>query len=62
MPIEGVIQPVEIKVDERIRLRKYDYNIGSRKCFKSVGFREYKKTDSGKRFVLEVYNYEWNNP
>lgn len=33
MPIEGVIQPVEIKVDERIRLRKYDYNIGSRKCF-----------------------------
>ena len=31
----------------------YGYNIGSRKCFESQGFREYEKTENGSRFVIE---------
>ena len=32
----------------------YDYNIASRKCFESAGFRAYEKTEKGNRFVLEI--------
>ena len=32
----------------------YDYNIASRKCFESVGFREYEKTEKGNRYVLDL--------
>ena len=31
----------------------YDWNIASRRCFESLGFREYKKTDKGASFRLE---------
>lgn len=30
----------------------YDYNVGSRKCFESVGFRVCEKTEKGNRFQL----------
>lgn len=33
----------------------YEYNIASRKCFESVGFREFEKTEKGNRFVLPLY-------
>ena len=32
----------------------YDFNIGSQKCFESVGFRSYEKTEKGSRYVLEL--------
>ncbi len=32
----------------------YEYNIGSRKCFESVGFRAYEKTEDGNRFMLTL--------
>ena len=32
----------------------YDYNIASRKCFESVGYREYEKTEKGNRYVLDL--------
>lgn len=32
----------------------YDYNIASRKCFESLGFRAYEKTEKGSRFELEL--------
>lgn len=32
----------------------YDFNIGSQKCFESVGFRSYEKTEKGSRYVLEI--------
>ena len=32
----------------------YDFNIGSQKCFESVGFRGYEKTEKGSRYVLEL--------
>lgn len=40
---------------DRLFVREiYEYNIGSRKCFESVGFRAYEKTEKGNRFVLEL--------
>ena len=30
----------------------YEYNTGSRKCFESLGFRAYEKTEKGWRFAL----------
>ena len=30
----------------------YDFNIGSQKCFESLGFRAYEKTDKGSRYLL----------
>ncbi len=32
----------------------YDWNESSRKCFESVGFRSYEKTEKGSRYVLEL--------
>lgn len=32
----------------------YFHNTGSRKCFESVGFRAYEKTEKGNRFVIEL--------
>lgn len=32
----------------------YDFNIGSQKCFESVGFRSYEKTEKGSRYVLNL--------
>lgn len=32
----------------------YDYNAGSRKCFESLGFRAYEKTEKGSRYVLAL--------
>ncbi len=32
----------------------YDYNIGSRKCFESLGFRACEKTARGSRFYLNL--------
>lgn len=32
----------------------YDFNIGSQKCFESVGFRSYEKTEQGSRYVLNL--------
>ena len=32
----------------------YEYNIGSRKCFESVGFRACEKTEDGNRFVIDL--------
>ena len=32
----------------------YDYNAGSRKCFESMGFEAYEKTEKGDRFVLDI--------
>ena len=32
----------------------YDFNIGSQKCFESVGFRSYEKTEKGSRYVLKL--------
>lgn len=32
----------------------YDFNIKSQKCFESVGFKPYEKTDKGSRYVLEL--------
>lgn len=32
----------------------YDFNIASQKCFESVGFRRYEKTEKGYRYVLEL--------
>ena len=32
----------------------YDFNIGSQKCFESVGFQSYEKTEKGSRYVLEL--------
>ena len=34
----------------------YEYNIASRKCFESVGFSAYEKTERGNRFVLPIEN------
>ena len=31
----------------------YDFNIGSQKCFKNVGFKKYEKTEKGARYVLK---------
>lgn len=30
----------------------YEYNVSSRKCFESMGFRSYEKTEDGSRYVL----------
>ena len=30
----------------------YEYNVFSRKCFESIGFRAYEKTENGSRYVL----------
>lgn len=32
----------------------YDFNTGSRRCFESVGFSPYEKTERGARYVLEL--------
>ena len=32
----------------------YDFNTGSQKCFESVGFRSYEKTEKGSRYVLDL--------
>ena len=32
----------------------YDWNEGSRRCFESVGFRSYEKTEKGSRYILEL--------
>ncbi len=32
----------------------YDFNIASRKCFESLGFQVYEKTDKGNRLVIEL--------
>lgn len=32
----------------------YEYNVGSRKCFESVGFRVCEKTENGNRFILKL--------
>ena len=32
----------------------YEYNVGSRKCFESLGFRAYEKTEKGNRFLLNL--------
>lgn len=32
----------------------YDFNTGSRRCFESVGFVPYEKTERGARYVLEL--------
>ena len=32
----------------------YDWNIASRKCFESLGFRAYEKTEKGSRFLLTL--------
>ena len=32
----------------------YDFNVGSQRCFESVGFRSYEKTERGSRYVLEL--------
>lgn len=32
----------------------YDFNIGSQKCFESVGFHSYEKSEKGSRYVLEL--------
>ena len=32
----------------------YDFNICSQKCFESVGFRSYEKTEKGSRYVLNL--------
>ena len=32
----------------------YDWNLPSRRCFESQGFREYEKTKKGARFILEL--------
>lgn len=40
---------------DRLYVREiYDYNIGSRKCFESAGFKVYNTTEKGSRFVLEL--------
>ena len=31
----------------------YDFNIASQKCFESVGFRKYEKTEKGARYVMK---------
>ena len=33
----------------------YEFNIASRKCFESMGFVAYEKTEKGNRFVLKVF-------
>lgn len=32
----------------------YDFNIGSQKCFESVGFTAYEKTEKGSRYELTI--------
>lgn len=32
----------------------YEYNIGSRRCFESVGFEAYEKTEKGSRYRLRI--------
>jgi len=32
----------------------YEYNIGSRKCFESLGFRACEKTEKGSRYQLKI--------
>ena len=32
----------------------YGYNVGSRRCFESLGFRACEKTEKGNRFMLEL--------
>ena len=32
----------------------YDHNIGSRKCFESLGFLAWEKTEKGNRFILKL--------
>ena len=32
----------------------YDFNIGSKRCFESVGFAPYEKTEKGARYVLKL--------
>ena len=40
---------------ETLRVNEiYEYNIGSRKCFESLGFRVYEKTEKGSRYQLTV--------
>ncbi len=35
----------------------YHYNIASRRCFESVGFRAYEETEKGVSFVLELCSH-----
>ena len=40
---------------DRLRVGEiYDYNVGSRRCFESLGFRAYEKTEKGWRFELNL--------
>lgn len=32
----------------------YSYNDGSKRCFESVGFKEYEKTEKGARYVIDL--------
>ena len=32
----------------------YEFNVASRKCFESLGFNAYEKTEKGNRFVLNL--------
>ena len=33
----------------------YEFNIASRKCFESMGFVAYEKTEKGNKFVLNTF-------
>lgn len=39
----------------------YDYNIASRKCFESVGFEAYEKTDTGHQYRLSLSSKDKEN-
>jgi len=32
----------------------YGFNVASRRCFESVGFNEYEKTEKGSRFIIKL--------
>lgn len=44
----------ELDLDALYVKEIYDYNIGSRKCFESVGFTAYEKTEKGSRYMLNL--------
>ena len=53
--ISALIQRGRVLGFDTLRVGEiYEYNVSSRKCFESLGFRAYEKTENGSRYVLPL--------
>ncbi|MBQ9119197.1 MAG: GNAT family N-acetyltransferase [Lachnospiraceae bacterium] len=53
--IRALIERGKMLGYDRLRVNEiYEFNLASRKCFESVGFRAYEQTEKGNRFELEL--------